>query len=388
MRLKLLSRVCTFALFLTEVDTVYAGEKSLLEIKQVEALSLEEPWEFKLAIPGFLSGVYGYVGVDGRVSRVSVDFDEILRHMDFTASLEVEARKGKFGFLGGFVYLSASDGIGSNGLIAKLDFRLDQWIADASVNWRLIEGPRGWLDLLVGSRYISIYQRLTVHPDDGAIERASERIVEELRDQIQDRILARLSSGRFREDIRSAIAEHLRDRLDALRDRNPPLPVGPLGGRIRDEVRDRIERIIDQRTQEIAAAIRRRGVLTEAEFRAEVRRRVAETEEDLENRISRALERKLNRTLPKYNDWFDPYIGLRGRYQLTPAFYLLVRGDIGGFGVGSNLTWQAYGALGCQLSRHVFAEAGYRYLYIDYDKDGLLEKVAMRGFQVTLGINF
>jgi hypothetical protein len=188
--------------------------------------------------------------------------------------------------------------------------------------------------------------------------------------------------------VRSAIGTHTEDGLDALRGRKPPLPVGPLGERIREDLRNRLQGIIETRTREIAASIRRRGALTETEFREEVRRRVNEAREDLENRISRTLERQLNRTVSKYNDWFDPYIGLRGRYQISPAFYLTARGDIGGFGIGSDLTWQAYGALGCQLSRSVFAEAGYRYLYIDYHKNGLIDEVAMRGFQATIGIIF
>jgi hypothetical protein len=388
MKIKLLSYICASALLIAASDTVHAGEKSLLEFKQVETVSLEEPWKFTLESPGWMAGVYGNVGVDGRVSHVRVGFDEILRHSDFLAALGGEARKGKFGVLGGFLYVSASDGIGFNGLVSKVDFRFDQWLADLAVSWRVIDGPRGWLDVLVGSRYVSIYQRLSVQSNDGAIDRASERLVDALSDQIEDRLLGRLSSGQFRDEVRSAIGDHVEGRLDSLRGRNPPLPVGPLGGKIREDLRDRLERIVEARTREVAASIRRRGALTEAALRAEVRRRVNEAREDLENKISRTLERQLNRTLSKYNDWFDPYIGLRGRYQISPAFYLTARGDIGGFGIGSDLTWQAYGAIGCQLSRSVFAEAGYRYLYIDYQKDGLTEEVALRGFQVTVGITF
>ena len=44
----------------------------------------------------------------------------------------------------------------------------------------------------------------------------------------------------------------------------------------------------------------------------------------------------------------------------------------GTVGVGSELTWQVYGALGCQISRHVYAEAGYRYLYTDYHRNGFI----------------
>jgi hypothetical protein len=64
------------------------------------------------------------------------------------------------------------------------------------------------------------------------------------------------------------------------------------------------------------------------------------------------------------------------------------RGDIGGVGVGCDLTWQAEAVLGCQLTSRIFAEADYPALSIDYDNDGLLYDVIMHGAQVTVGIQF
>jgi len=87
-------------------------------------------------------------------------------------------------------------------------------------------------------------------------------------------------------------------------------------------------------------------------------------------------------------DWFDPYVGLAVHYNLNNAIYLTAKGDIGGFGVGSKLTSQDYGALGCQISRHVFAEIGYRYLFVDYQQKGPIFDVAEQGAQITVGINF
>jgi len=331
-----------------------------------------------------MPGVFGDVGVNDRTSHVSIHFDEILRHTDFVTALEGEAHRGRFGVLGGFLYLSASDGIGTNGLVSKLDFRVDQYLADLALSWRVIDTPRGWLDLLVGTRYVNIYQRLDVHPDDAAINRASERLVDALSERIKDRLLNQLSEGRFREQVRSAIGDRIMSRLEALEGRDPPLPVGPLGGKIPEKMRDRLEKIIEEKAREIAARLRNGAQLTEAE----VRRRVNAAQEDLEKRISRALKRELSRSASKGNDWFDPYIGLRGRYQLSDAFYLIARGDIGGFGIGSDLTGQVYGAVGCQLSRNIYAEAGYRCLFIDYRKDGLIYDVATQGVQITVGINF
>jgi hypothetical protein len=62
--------------------------------------------------------------------------------------------------------------------------------------------------------------------------------------------------------------------------------------------------------------------------------------------------------------------------------------DVGGFDVGSIVTVQASGALGCQVARHIYAELGFRYLYEDYDSGGYLYKVSTYGPQITAGIEF
>ena len=70
--------------------------------------------------------------------------------------------------------------------------------------------------------------------------------------------------------------------------------------------------------------------------------------------------------------WVDPLVGLRLRHQFTPGQELTLSGDVGGFGVGSEFSWQAIGAY-----RFAFAKAygadwsgmiGYRALYADYSK--------------------
>ena len=86
----------------------------------------------------------------------------------------------------------------------------------------------------------------------------------------------------------------------------------------------------------------------------------------VENTIAGILNRNLSRAFALNEDWFDPYVGVRARYQFAPPWYLGAKADVGGFGVGSQITCDVYGAVGCQLSRKVFLEAGYRYLYTDY----------------------
>ena len=68
-------------------------------------------------------------------------------------------------------------------------------------------------------------------------------------------------------------------------------------------------------------------------------------------------------------DWIDPIIGGRWWWGFADKWSLVVRGDFGGFGVGSDFTWQALGLVDWQPFKHVSFALGYRALYQDY-KDG------------------
>ena len=69
-------------------------------------------------------------------------------------------------------------------------------------------------------------------------------------------------------------------------------------------------------------------------------------------------------------DWIDPVIGARVRYAVAPGHELFLRGDIGGFGVGSDFSWQAIGGYGFDFGAWngiTFSGViGYRALSVDY----------------------
>jgi hypothetical protein len=71
-------------------------------------------------------------------------------------------------------------------------------------------------------------------------------------------------------------------------------------------------------------------------------------------------------------DWVDPLIGAQMRYPVAPGQHIFVRGDIGGFGAGSDFSWNTIAAYSVEFGsyRGVLFEAaiGYRALYVDYSK--------------------
>jgi opacity protein-like surface antigen len=75
----------------------------------------------------------------------------------------------------------------------------------------------------------------------------------------------------------------------------------------------------------------------------------------------------LNKSADVDVDWWDPVIGVRGRVPLTEELSATGFANIGGFGVGSKFTWEVFGGLDYAFTERFSANAGFRYLSIDYD---------------------
>ena len=87
----------------------------------------------------------------------------------------------------------------------------------------------------------------------------------------------------------------------------------------------------------------------------------------------------INASASDSETWVDPIVGLRGRINLSPDFYLAGWGMIGGFGVSSEFFWDAMGGLGYQVSDSFSLFGGYRGLSVDYKHDGFVFDVDMNG---------
>lgn len=73
------------------------------------------------------------------------------------------------------------------------------------------------------------------------------------------------------------------------------------------------------------------------------------------------------RTPGTNESWVDPIIGAIGEYPLSDTWTVALRGDMGGFGMGSDFAWQGTGSVTWQASELVSVVGGYRYIHMDYD---------------------
>lgn len=72
---------------------------------------------------------------------------------------------------------------------------------------------------------------------------------------------------------------------------------------------------------------------------------------------------------PSGNDyWVDPFIGARAQVDLTKKFWFNLRGDVGGFGVGSDFSWNGLAFFGYRFTPALTGMLGYRAMYVDYKK--------------------
>ncbi len=87
--------------------------------------------------------------------------------------------------------------------------------------------------------------------------------------------------------------------------------------------------------------------------------------------ISRSVDHELT--------WFDPLVGLKGRYLLSPDWFLSGAAAIGGFGAGSKFMYDANAVIGYNFNDHISASLGYRVIGVDYRRNGTIIDAVMHG---------
>ena len=320
------------------VGGVRAGPMELgpKEMASPPTITESEPWHFDIGLPGWFAYVSGDIGLHGITSHVDVGFDKLLKHIAGIATISVEARKGRFGAYADFLYMSLVADATNDGLISKVQIGVDQYLVDGEVYYRVLEGPRGSLDLRAGARYTNLYNKLQVFANSSLIGQAATDFVN-------------ASPG----NVNALLESKLQRLLD---DRDPTLPIAPVA--------------FGEKAKLVGLIL------------------AAKQGPNPQQRIAQILNRELNSVFRLSEQWVDPYIGIGGRYNINKPFYLTGKVDVGGFGAGSEITVQASAALGCQLTRRIYSELGYRVLYYDYDSGGFLYKVTTQGVQLTTGIVF
>lgn len=91
--------------------------------------------------------------------------------------------------------------------------------------------------------------------------------------------------------------------------------------------------------------------------------------------------------------WVDPVLGLRLRHQFTPNQHVFVRGDVGGFGLGSQFSWQAVAAYSYAwqyTGYQIAAVLGFRALAVNYSQGAGVDTFNMNQvlYGPIIGVSF
>lgn len=112
---------------------------------------------------------------------------------------------------------------------------------------------------------------------------------------------------------------------------------------------------------------------------------------DLDNQI-RYTGEILDEDVSARKSWIDPFCGVHLMTPLSQRWWLGARGDIGGFGVGSERAWQAYAEFGFRASDLVSVFLGYRAIDMDYEdgsgRDLFRYDMLIAGPQIGVAFSF
>jgi hypothetical protein len=235
------------------------------------------PWEVRIGIPGWLSGIDGQFGVRGLVTNVNIPFVDLLRRMDAVAVLSLYARYGRWEWFGDGQYVKVSDSVQLPGLLfTNASLEMKQGFAEQFAGYRVVDLEKFTLSCYAGARYNYMQGGLSI-----AINRA------------------------------------------------PRFP----------ELRQSL------------------GIPNSLQ-------------------ISGAQE------------WVDPVIGTGAKVYISAPISAFIKGDIGGFGAASCLTWQVQGGMGFQISRWFWVNLAWRCLQYDYTNGGFTNKTALNGPLLESGVAF
>lgn len=87
-------------------------------------------------------------------------------------------------------------------------------------------------------------------------------------------------------------------------------------------------------------------------------------------------------------DWVDPVMGARFRLNLKRGWFVMLKGDGGGFGAGSQVTWQIYTGGGKEFRQRYSMFLGYRRLSVDYRDGGFIYDTNTNGVLLGFAIRF
>lgn len=371
--------------------------------------------------------IKGDVGIsEAPIGDITVPVDEAF--LDYAGNLggalllTAEARKGRWALVADGIWMRLEDDTGTPGpFLSVVDVQMDTVLLSLAPAYRVLQSDRVNVDVLAGGRYVYIRQDMDLKPDYAAVDSISEQVVDTAADKLSGAVGNAVNKAK--DEISGAIrpgdsaADQVQDAIndisvggdaDALIDAILAGGGGYEGGSLVSEVQRYVEAVQNAVAERAADLVddlspieRQNPELVEAAIAKAASESVDQLKKNVSSGASKAISQAESALAVKVEggmneaasadavesrDWVDPFFGAKGHVKLMDRLALMFYGDIGGFGVGSELTWQLFGGLSWQASESVRVEAGYRHLDIDYDHDHFIFDASMSGFAAGASI--
>ncbi|MGI9244586.1 MAG: hypothetical protein ACR2RV_27540 [Verrucomicrobiales bacterium] len=333
----------------------------------------EDGWGAELGLTLWTVNMEGVLGAGGLVAPIDLSFGDILDNIDFAimGTADIRKRDSKIGFMfeGSYIKLGPSIDDAPLPFFSIDGIQIEQVMASAAVYYRIAEWDQGYFDVFGGARYMYMSNGLELSTNSAAVSSASRSISADVTSEISRRAADAVASAK------PVIISELQ------RAARRAIISGIIDGSIDPEK-------INPATIALARAIVAEQA---AAAGSAARRKASKKVEKLERKLAREIEKKITDAIPdsvnESADWLDPMVGVRARHYLNDRIYLAALADIGGFGAGSELSWNAGLGVGVELKENLALEFAYRYMSIDYDDDILVD-VAMSGLFLGAKLKF
>jgi len=160
---------------------------------------------------------------------------------------------------------------------------------------------------------------------------------------------------------------------------------GPLGI---VSIKGEVEATVTQQLYQLSAGYRLFDKSTKIDLVGAVRYTRLDMDLDLVLTTSGLLFPGGTRSMSGSKDWWDPVVGARIITPFSQKWSFFGYADIGGLGVGSDITYQAIAGIKWQFSKVVSAKLAYRYLYQDFKEGNFVWDMAAYGPMLGFGFTF
>lgn len=367
-------------------------------------------WTFRVEPYGWLTGLEGRTGVSPFLADIDQSFEDIFDNLEMAAALQLEARNGRFGIIAdGFYADLGGTGTTPGPVYDKVETDLTQVIGELALAYRIYECPKGFVDVYAGMRYndlsLDFIGRLDPAGIQGLSQSASERILSGIEEKAASIVAPKVTAFKsataaaramIEADLTSAIESEAERRVKRELEKQLRRIRREGGLDARDIASNRITRALKAERAALAAST---ANLEVAKLRASIdvtqQSKVARAQARLDQaqqKLAVAINKQLNNRLPTKGSadesWVDPIFGARARWNFNDKWFLAGKTDIGGFGVGSDLTWTAQATVGYQFTETISAELGYRIMDSEYEDGPFVYDMAESGLYTALNFVF